>query len=378
MRTIFIVLIFLSKSIKFVVDNCRKEVYIKNDKAVAHKTLKSAQILDKRGLEMSDNNIKIDDVAKALGISKTTVSRSLSGKGRISEATRQKVLEYVESHNYRPNPIAKGLASSKTYNLAWVVPANSDMNALSFFQRCLGGVISASNEADYDIIITTTHAYDNKRLIKLVENRKVDGVILGQTLVNDINIEFLKKSGMPFVVIGSTSVSGVTMIDNDHSAACRELTAVLVMKGMKRIAYIGGDSTKVVNITRRDGFITGAAGNCSMIQMDCNDYKDISLAVDNAIDKNSDCIVCEDDRICQQVLAKLEKEMIQVPEKIKVASFYNSTLLENNKPPITSLQYDPRELGKVAVDILLKKTDNVEVPEKTILGYEVLLKASTQ
>ena len=327
---------------------------------------------------MSDNNIKIDDVAKALGISKTTVSRSLSGKGRISEATRQKVLEYVESHNYRPNPIAKGLASSKTYNLAWVVPANSDMNALSFFQRCLGGVISASNEADYDIIITTTHAYDNKRLIKLVENRKVDGVILGQTLVNDINIEFLKKSGMPFVVIGSTSVSGVTMIDNDHSAACRELTAVLVMKGMKRIAYIGGDSTKVVNITRRDGFITGAAGNCSMIQMDCNDYKDISLAVDNAIDKNSDCIVCEDDRICQQVLAKLEKEMIQVPEKIKVASFYNSTLLENNKPPITSLQYDPRELGKVAVDILLKKTDNVEVPEKTILGYEVLLKASTQ
>ena len=78
-------------------------------------------------------NIKIDDVAKALGISKTTVSRSLSGKGRISEATRLRVLEYVEKNNYKPNPIAKGLAESKTYNIGWVVPANSDMNSLSFF-----------------------------------------------------------------------------------------------------------------------------------------------------------------------------------------------------------------------------------------------------
>ncbi|MBP3238426.1 MAG: LacI family DNA-binding transcriptional regulator [Lachnospiraceae bacterium] len=327
---------------------------------------------------MSENNIKIDDVAKALGISKTTVSRSLSGKGRISEATRQKVLDYVESHNYRPNPIAKGLANSKTYNIAWVVPANSDMNALSFFQRCLGGVINASNEEDYDIIITTTHAYDNRRLKKLIDNRKVDGVILGQTLVDDINIKLLADSGMPFVVIGSTNIDNVTMIDNDHSAACRELTAVLVMKGLKRIAYIGGDSTKVVNITRRDGFIKGCQGNNSMIRMDCNDYKDVAVAVDEAIEKNSDCIVCEDDRICQQVLAKLEKDMISVPEQIKIASFYNSTLLENNKPPITSLQYDPRELGKVAVNIFLKKIDNKEVPQKTILGYEVLLKGSTQ
>ena len=62
-------------------------------------------------------NITISDVAEALGVSKTTVSRAISGKGRIGEATRQRVMEYITEHDYKPNVIAKGLAQSKTYNI---------------------------------------------------------------------------------------------------------------------------------------------------------------------------------------------------------------------------------------------------------------------
>ena len=58
------------------------------------------------------NNITIGDVADALGISKTTVSRAISGKGRIGEATRQRVLDYIRENNYKPNPMAKGLAKN--------------------------------------------------------------------------------------------------------------------------------------------------------------------------------------------------------------------------------------------------------------------------
>ena len=66
---------------------------------------------------MKNNAITIADVAEALGVSKTTVSRAISGKGRIGEATRKRVLDYIEEHDYKPNVIAKGLAQSKTYNL---------------------------------------------------------------------------------------------------------------------------------------------------------------------------------------------------------------------------------------------------------------------
>ena len=66
--------------------------------------------------------ITIDDIAEAVGVSKTTVSRALSGKGRISDATKKRVIQYAEDHKYKPNVMAKGLAQKCTYNLAVVIP----------------------------------------------------------------------------------------------------------------------------------------------------------------------------------------------------------------------------------------------------------------
>ena len=70
------------------------------------------------------NNITISDVAEALGVSKTTVSRAISGKGRIGAATRKRVLEYIQEHDYKPNVIARGLAQSKTFNICVVMPGD--------------------------------------------------------------------------------------------------------------------------------------------------------------------------------------------------------------------------------------------------------------
>ena len=79
-------------------------------------------------MESSDNkNITIADVAEALGVSKTTVSRAISGKGRIGEATRERVLAYIEEHDYQPNVIAKGLAQSKTFNICVIMPEHYSM-----------------------------------------------------------------------------------------------------------------------------------------------------------------------------------------------------------------------------------------------------------
>ena len=92
-------------------------------------------------MESSDNkNITIADVAEALGVSKTTVSRAISGKGRIGEATRERVLAYIEEHDYQPNVIAKGLAQSKTFNICVVMPEHYGMSDLTFFQDCLFGI----------------------------------------------------------------------------------------------------------------------------------------------------------------------------------------------------------------------------------------------
>ena len=85
----------------------------------------------------SGQKMTISDVAEALNISKTTVSRAISGKGRIGAETRRRVLEYIEEHNYKPSVIAKGLAQSKSYNIGWVMPSDYSVVDLPFFQKCL-------------------------------------------------------------------------------------------------------------------------------------------------------------------------------------------------------------------------------------------------
>ena len=83
--------------------------------------------------------ITIDDIAEALGMSKSTVSRAISGKGRISPATTERVRQYIEKYNYKPNAVAQGLAQSKTYNIGVVCPIDYEIFDLRYFDRCLQG-----------------------------------------------------------------------------------------------------------------------------------------------------------------------------------------------------------------------------------------------
>lgn len=328
------------------------------------------------------SKITINDVALALGISKTTVSRAISGKGRVSEATRKKVLDYIYANHYKPSSVAKGLATSKTYNIGWVVPGDTGIMDLSFYQRCLTGAMEVAASCNYDILLSMVFEDDISQLEKVVQNRKVDGIILGRTLIHDKPLAFLQTSDIPFVAIGSSPDETVIQIDNDHVSACRELTSILIMKGIRRMALIGGNRNHVVNQTRMQGFKTAlteqhVTAEEDLIFMDSDSNLQIERAVEEILKKNVGCIVCMDDGICYEVLNKLRKEGVQIPSEMKVASFYNSTILEHHQPSVTSLQYDPKELGATACRVLFDYIDGKEIPKKIILDYEVLLKGST-
>ncbi len=328
------------------------------------------------------NKITIDDIARDLGISKTTVSRSISGKGRISRKTRRMVLDYIKEHDYTPNPIARGLAQSKTYNIGWVVPGDSENFSLPYFQLTMFGMCEAAQTENYDVLLIMSYDSDISRLENMLKNRKVDGVVLGRTWENDLNIKALKENGIPFVVIGGTNEPDVVQIDNDHISACSELTSIILMKGTDKLAFICGNSAQVVNQTRREGFVKGLekcgkSAKDALFYMDCDSAAQIERATDEAIRTGAECIVCADDYIANSVLVKLSRDGKEVPKDIKIASFYNSALLEHNRPPVTSIQYDPRQLGFEAARTLIAMINGEQVQPKKLLGYEVVLKGST-
>ena len=202
---------------------------------------------------MSDNNITISDVAEALGVSKTTVSRAISGKGRIGEETRQRVLSYIEEHDYKPNVIAKSLAQSKTFNICVVMPGDYALVDLPFFQEAIMGIQEIAGMMEYDILLCISQGDDITSLKRIIMNRKVDGVVLLRTFVDDPQVKFLAEKNIPFVAAGSSQYKSVKQIDHDHETACRELTSIILMRGLRNIAILGGNENDVVNQTRLRG-----------------------------------------------------------------------------------------------------------------------------
>ena len=330
-----------------------------------------------------NKTLTIADIADALGVSKPTVSRAISGKGRIGSETRERVLKYIDAHNYTPNVIAKSLAQNKTYNLAVVMPGDYELIDLPFFQNCIMGIQEIASSFDYDMLLTVCNNADVTKLERIVRNRKVDGVILLRSFMDDVQVEYLQEKNVPFVVTGSSNYKGVVQVDNDHRAACRELTSILLMKRMKKIALIGGNEEHVVTQSRLMGFKdafadSGLAVDESLIYMNLDNPVLLDGKLDDIIKREVDCIVCMDDAICMEVLYKLRREGISVPDQIRVASFYNSSMLETHDPSITSLDFDAKELGMLVCRTLLDMIEGQKVQKKTLLGYEVRLRESTK
>lgn len=331
---------------------------------------------------MGDKKLTIGDIAKELGVSKTTVSRAISGKGRIGTETREKVLQYIEEHNYRPNVIAKGLAQSRTFNIGLVMPGDYNVVELPFFQNCMLGISKVASSMDYDVLISVVTADDISQLQRAVINHKVDGVILTRTLVEDAPAKYLKEMRIPFVAIGSTDDRSIIQIDNDHRSACRELTEKLLDQGMRKIALIGGNQSYMVTRNRLGGFLDayrrqGLEPEKEHIHLDVEEGSVVKELVQQMLTEGMECIIAMDDYLCSCVLNTLQQQHISVPEQIKVVSFYDSSFLENHIPAITSIQFDVEELGRMTCKTLLDIIGGEDVAEKSLLGYDISLREST-
>jgi DNA-binding LacI/PurR family transcriptional regulator len=329
------------------------------------------------------SKITIDDVARALGISKTTVSRAISGKGRVGDDTRQKVMSFIEEHNYIPNINARALAGQKTYNIGVIWPDDYNAVDLPFFQRCMIGISEVTGGFGYDVIISLVSGDDISGIKRIIDNHKVDGIILTRTLVKDDAAYYLKNSGIPFVAVGKTYDSDVVYVDNDNFSACKELTSILIAKGLKKLALIGGNTNHIITRTRQEGFLAAfeeanLLADPGLIYLEVEDVSKVGNILKELHKKRVDGVVCMDDAIAGEIMSKCRDEHIRIPEDLRIASFYNSSILENAVPSVTSLNFNDRNLGANAAKMLLDMISGGHVSSRTLSNYEVILKESTK
>lgn len=324
----------------------------------------------------------IYDVADALGVSASTVSRAVSGKGRIGKETKAKILQYMEESqcHIRSHRAEK---RSRTRNIAVIVPEVKELMDIPFFYVCIFGANEMAMAREYDMFVVTAGEQDISHLKRLVDNGKVDGVILSRTYTGDIFASYLKQCQIPFVTIGTCDDDDIVQVNYDNEGACRDLTSVLLARGMRRIAYMGTQDGYVVNDERLAGYLQ--AHKNAGLEVDWNIiYKGrrtpvfIQNKVLEFIEQKVDCILCQSDSVCNIVLTELRNKKIRIPEDMKVASCYNSEILNNYPLSITTLHFDVAESGREACRLLLDLIEGKEVPTRTVLDYEVVMKDSTK
>lgn len=332
---------------------------------------------------MSEKRMEIKQIAEALELSPTTVSRALSRKGRVSDATKQKVATYIKEQDAVPAVHRRPYTARKTKNILVTVAGECDYGLLPYFSQVIIGAYDFFQPLGYQVMVAKTSEDNIEPLKKIIKQHKCDGVILSRTLDNALDIHFLQEKGVPFVTIGSYDDNTIYQIDVDQQGGCRELTNQLLKNGVRRIALFYANRTHVVTQSRLKGFLQAYEDNGldfdQRMLFEDTGYAEVAEAcTEQMLKEGAECIICMDDNICLNVLNALRKFAVWIPKDIKVASFYNSSVLEEYYPPISCVSLDINELAMRASEILFDVLNGKPVQKRTILGYQVLLKDSTR
>ena len=324
----------------------------------------------------------LDKIAKELGLSKTTVSRAISGKGRISEETRARVNAFIKEINYRPSAVARSLAASRTFNVGLVFPADSALGEMPYFQTLMTGVCDRAMEYEYDVLIILADNDGISALKHAVRNKKIDAVMVSRCEQDSKVINFLKDAAIPYIVVGNPMEPGVPFIDHDNEGAATRMIETLIDKGITRMALIGGGEN--INVTHsrlagfRQGFINrGMKADENQIYLNMHKSDRMDKVLKTAIAEGAECIVCMDDMLCNSVLNCLHNDGLSVPEDIKLCSFYDSNLLSTSKPSITSLYFDAKKLGAEGLSMLMRNLDGEDVTNLTLSDFNIQMRDST-
>lgn len=316
--------------------------------------------------------VTIIDVAREANVSPSTVSRVIADNPRISEQTKRRVREVMERLEYHPNFQARNLAARSTKTIG-VIMAHSTTLAFQnpFFPEVIRGICSRAHASKYGIYLSTGGTEDEifEEVVSMVQGRRVDGIILLYSRVNDRTMNYLKDMKFPFTMVGRPYKydDEITYVDNDNKKIAHDMVDYLYQQGHRQIAFIGGDLDFVVSTDRLEGYrqalIDAGLPNSDDYFIHDKAFKEKgnkSIHKLMKLDVKPTAIVAHDDLVAYEIIRYLEELSIQVPTDISIVSFNNHALSTYVSPPLTSVDISIFELGFEATKFLLEKVQDTE------------------
>ncbi|WP_243042695.1 LacI family DNA-binding transcriptional regulator [Dyella sedimenti] len=302
--------------------------------------------------------VRLEDVARATGVSPKTVSRVLNEEPSVKESTRQKVLAAMESMNYRPSPAARGLAGSRSFLVAMLYD-NNDNPASTYLAEIQDGVLDACDAHRYSMMACPLRVRGKdfiRRVDALVSDHHIDGVIVTPPLTDYAPLlQRLKERGVPYASISPVHHDDAIGVCMDEPLAAKALVGHLVELGHRRIAYIAGFANHGASRWRLAGYRAalaeaGIAFDPAYVAQGEFTFGSGVLAARQlfALPEPPTAIFAANDDMAAGVMWAANERGLKVPRDLSVCGFDDTPLATQLWPPLTTVRQPSREMGKLA------------------------------
>jgi LacI family transcriptional regulator len=328
--------------------------------------------------------VTIYDVAREASVSMATVSRVVNNNPNVKPQTRKKVFEAIERLGYRPNAVARGLASKKTTTVGVVIPDISN----AIFAEVARGIEDIANMYHYNIILCNADKKKDKeiRVINTLLEKQVDGLLFMGGAVTEDHIQAFKTSSVPIVLCATTDEGdNYPSVDIDHSAAAEDAVNSLIQNGHRHIAMISGTLQDPANgFARYQGYKNalekaGITFNEDLVRIGNYRYESGLEVTKYFLDLQDrpTAIFAATDEMAIGAIHAIQDRGLRVPEDVSVISIDNVRMASMVRPLLTTVAQPMYDIGAVSMRLLTKLMKKEDAQNsRVILPHEVIQRES--
>jgi DNA-binding LacI/PurR family transcriptional regulator len=329
--------------------------------------------------------VAIHDVARTAGVSITTVSHSLSGKGRVNEETRERVRLVARELGYRANALAQGLASGGKGLLALQVSGAAGpplmVSDIEYFAELMNAATLRALEDGYWLV----HAPPTARADAWAKLQP-DGAVIVDPVAGDPLLGILQKQRIPVVTTGRASNDDkrTYWVDNDHTRGTRSMLDHLEQAGATRIALMMAPPVYSYTVDSQLAYDTwmrehGAEPVVAVVSESVSEGAAYGVALELLESSpRPDAIYATLDRLALGALRAAQSKGLSVPGELLIAGLADSEAARSSQPSLTTLGLRPDEIGRHAVEMLIALVERRPVQRRhRLVPTEVISRAST-
>ncbi len=317
-------------------------------------------------------SISIKELARIAGVSVTTIARALNGKPDVSDETRERILELAKHHNYRPNVLARGLVTNRTYTVGIVVPDITN----PFFPAMIKGTEAALWREGYNVILADAD-YDSQKELQIIHDmisRRVDGIVISPT--NTVGspewLRTLQEGDVPTVSVTRLERGSVDTVTAADRSGAEEATDHLLANGRRRIVYLGNESATWADRERAEGYeaalrrVLAEDAQPIIERVNQGSSDEAQTAIRAMIERGVafDSILAFDDLMALGARLALVDAGLRVPQDVALVGFDNIELSRLPEVALTTVDIPKYEIGRVAADRVLNRIEQAHATRK--------------